>query len=414
MKKLFILPALSLASQLVAQDNAAGVCGYPQPPAPCYSADTSPKCDYCLGPENIAGNPAVYPYSCNGDVVLTIAGFYWNANQDGLEYALEDLVAIPPPGTFDNTNRISSIIEGEFLKPRPQWDWGFKLGLGYNSSHDGWDVQVLWTHFKNRASSCVESDDNATLLPLWSGFATNAVSFGTGAGSNPLYATDMSSTWSLKLDLVDLEFGRAFWNSKYVTLRPHMGLRLASLGQSYEINYSGGAWQGVLNGVGEVIVPATISQVALDGKFDGVGVRAGLDTDWYVGHGFSLFGNAAISIVYGRFSIEQDEHRRATQSPFSKFPVLTTEENFHSSKAMTDLELGFEWTTMFNECRYGFTIAAAWEQHMFFNQNQFWRVTRVDGQPVADNPNPTGENVFIQRRGDLSTHGWTVTATFDF
>lgn len=400
--------SLALASTVSTESiNLVEPCEEPEPPTPCYSADTSPTCMYCLGIETIAGNPSVYPLSCNGDLVLTIAGCYWNAQEDGLEYALFNTVNAPNSTTLDS-RELNNLYRSDFLKPSNHWDWGYKLGLGYNSPRDGWDIQGIWTHFKNHMSSCdsaTPSDDNFSLLPLWSAFSTNA---GQAATSNVLYATRINTEWNLKLDLIDLEVGRAFWNSKYLTIRPHMGLRLGYVRQDYEIDYSGGAWGAV--GANS----AAISEVRLKNHFDGTGVRAGLDTDWYVGHGFSLFGNGAISIVYGHFSIGHDEYLRQTQSPFGKSPVHTTTENFHTSKAMTDLELGFEWKTMFNNCRYGFSIALAWEQHLFFNQNNLWRVNRMDGVAGSSSPNSSGENIFIQRKGDLSTQGWTVSAIFDF
>jgi hypothetical protein len=380
----------------------------PEPAAPCYSLDT-PPCDYCLGPENVAGNPAVRPYTCDGDIVVEVAGFYWNAHQDGLEFAIANSVAAPAT-TAGDSSALNNLVRAEYLNPKAKWELGFKLGLGYDSTHDGWDLMLLWTHYRGRAKKEADIDlaDNSSLLPLWSAFSTSAGVPGVGS-NNILYATDINAHWKLRLDLVDLELGREFWSSKYLTLRPHIGLRYTWLKQSYDITHQGGAW-GAVDG----IQPAFNNEVDLRSKFKGIGVRAGLNSTWMLGRGFAFFGNAAISIVYGRFSVDADENNFLTTAPFSTTEVLDTDEHFRSSKGMTDLAFGISWSTMFSDCQYGFTLALAWEHHLFFNQNQFWRVNRVGGQALMAQPNNSGMNVFSKQSGDLSTQGWTLSAVFEF
>jgi len=372
----------------------------PTPAAPCYSVDT-PMCDYCLGPETVAGNPAVNPKTCNGDLVLTIAGFYWNMHQDGMEFAVDNSVPLPAMAG-DDASALVNLVDAEYLTPHSKWDFGFKLGLGYNGTHDGWDFGVVWTHFKGRASNDVEEEttDNSSLLPLWSDFAS-------GSAFPTLFASSMEASWNVDLDLVDFELGREFWASKYLTLRPHVGLRLSWIGQDFDIEHKGGSWGGGIAGS-----IATNNLVDMDNDFKGVGVRGGLNSVWNFGRGFALFGNVALSIIYGRFSIDQDEDNRFTTAPFAKTTILETINSYHSSKAMTDLELGIQWSTMFSNCNYGFTIGLSWEHHMFFNQNHLWRVNHIPLPNVP--PAPAGPNTFIPANGDLSTQGWTLKATFDF
>jgi len=83
---------------------------------------------------------------------------------------------------------------------------------------------------------------------------------------------------------------------------------------------------------------------------------------------------------------------------------------------MLDLELGVQWSTLVCGCQYGLTAQLGWENHMFFNQNQLWRVARSSGilEAGGDESNNTGENVFYQRRGNLDTQGWTLRFKFEF
>lgn len=398
-------------------------CPPPEPPAPCYSIDTCPSCPFCLGPEVVAGNPAVRPYVCNGDLVLTFSAFYWKAQQDGLAYGINTSVplpTIPTPTaviTPADSSSLNNIIDARYLNPKFKWDLGFKLGFGYDLVCDGWDINLLWTNFRGRASSncCdsqVDSTDNRSLLPLWSDFTSQV--------SNPvLFATQINAHWKLKLNLADFELGREFWNSKYLTLRPHMGLRFAWIKQTFDLLHQGGSWsaQTTSGTTPTTLVSPTNNEVKLRNKFKGVGLRGGLDSVWHICHGFSLFGNAALSIVYGRFKTSERERNRLALSPFGKTPVLESSDSFRSSKGIADLAFGANWATMFCDCRYRFQIALAWENHLFFDQNQLWRVNKMGSNISVPGTPPTvitQTNAIIKQKGDLGAQGWTLTLLFDF
>ncbi|NGX27347.1 MAG: hypothetical protein K940chlam6_01281, partial [Chlamydiae bacterium] len=100
-----------------------------------------------------------------------------------------------------------------------------------------------------------------------------------------------------------------------------------------------------------------------------------------------------------------------------KAKIADAKNSFRVSRGAADLALGFQWQTMFCDCQYGFMIALGWEHHLFWDQNQLWRIVRIGDifrSSGTDNFNNTGENVFHERRGDLDTQGWTLTVKFDF
>ncbi|NGX59178.1 MAG: hypothetical protein KR126chlam3_00325 [Chlamydiae bacterium] len=77
------------------------------------------------------------------------------------------------------------------------------------------------------------------------------------------------------------------------------------------------------------------------------------------------------------------------------------------------LLLGSKCASLFCDCQYGFTVQLGWEQHLFFHQNQLWRVNRISDIP-SGGVVESGENVFFQRRGNLDTQGWTLKVQFEF
>lgn len=410
MKNMWPTAALSLigiASSLQAATesrynkyNRADDCP-PDMPAPCYSAP-EPDCDMCLGPENVASNAAVRPYTCNGDWSITVAGFYWNAHEDGLVYAVSSNVPSPfvTAGSVPNLN---NIIDGEYLNPHSKWNFGFKIGLGYNSVCDGWDFGILWTWFRGTASRSddIETNENQSLIPLWSSF--------NASRGNTLFAQAIDSKWNLKLNLIDFELGREFWNSRKVTLRPFVGVRIAFLDQHYGLQFRGGAWsQDTSN------QPSLAGFTDMKNDFKGAGLRAGLNSTWNFTSGWGLYGSLAADLVYGRFSVVADEDIRLTTGTFGSTDILESSDSFRAVRGMLDLDLGVQWATMFCNCRYGFTARLGYEQHLFFNQNQMWRVVRISGTTSNSLPNNTGENLIAQSRGDLDTQGWTLSVRFDF
>ncbi len=399
------LPLIFMSSML-SSVSAADECE-PTPAATCYP--DSCACTHCLGPDNMGGNAPVRPKTCNSDFAITVSGFYWNAHQDGMEYAIKNNVAIDGPITqISDFGNIVNLIDAEYQTPNYKWDFGFKLGVGYTGCHDGWDVGVLWTWYRGKSSNHIEAeyDDNTSILPLWSAYAP--------LQGGPLFATDVEESWNLRLNLVDFELGREFWTSKYMSIRPHVGIRYASIKQDFDITYRGGSWgTNTITGNGAQ-AEAFTGLVSLDNDFTGAGIRAGLDSTFHLGCGWGVYGNFAASLVYGRFSIDHDEKARQTVPSFNKGDVLGTSNNFRASRAMLDLGLGLQWSALFCDCGWAFTAMLGWEQHLFFDQNQLWRVNRVGAVPVAVSPNLTGENVYSQRRGDLDTQGWTLTFKFEF
>ena len=81
-KSLFAL--LGLSHAIFAAENSCA----PEPPATCYPDDCM-RC-YCLGPAQQIANAPVCPLTCNGDWKISLAGLYWKAQEDGLEYAIDN------------------------------------------------------------------------------------------------------------------------------------------------------------------------------------------------------------------------------------------------------------------------------------------------------------------------------------
>lgn len=346
-----------------------------------------------VGP-NMMINPTAHH---TNTVFFSGEALFWWVREGGLEFGIFD------PDYVD----VGSIIEsGKMAQPSPGWNCGFRLGLGYVFNRDGWDLDLWWTHYTNGQSSndcddCCVSELNP-IIPLWSDLATDG---------NNLYAADYSQKWRVTLNVVDLELGRAFMTSKWLELRPFVGVRGAWTNESYKINYYD--LDHVDQPFGAILV-IDDDYVHLKNKWWGVGPRAGLNSRWGFGWGFSLYGNAAISLLYGKFNMKHSETASGelvsaigpTITPFNDDNVIHYKDGWNIGRAVTDLALGLMWEHDFKH-NWGLGFNVGWEQHMFFDANQFWKVTRPGG--------PDGfTQVFVHERGDLSFQGVTLGANIYF
>jgi len=372
------------------------------------------RCDRpsICGPDmGMAVTPPARPFTddaccCDsGEFSLEVAGFYWQATEDGLEYGIQSQVTAPTSAT--TTDNAANLVSASYETPDFKWKPGFKVGIGYNTTHDGWDLELLWTHFNGRGKSSIDNtgDANITFVPLWSAFSPAA---GGDTDGTILFASEASTSWRLNLNMVDLELGREFWLSKMLTMRPSIGFRVAQINQRYGITYSGGIF-------GSTLLDLT-DNVEMKNHFTGGGPRVGLDTVWNFGccspcgGNWGFFGDFAFSLLYGKFKVDQEEYTESPAPPFDTTAIMETNDNFRSVRGVLDLAVGIQWTSLFNDSNYGMLLQLGWEFHQFFNQNQMWRVNRIGDSSTTAH----GENVFAQSRGDLSTQGVTLTAKFTF
>ena len=308
------------------------------------------------------------------DLFLTADALFWRAEEDGLEFAER---------TFQGTG--SNFTDGKVLNPDFDWKWGFRVGIGYNTPHDGWDLYLNWVRFTTHSHK-EYSVNPAAIIPRDALYASTGSNSANGPTTN---IHEAENHWHLKLNLLDLEMGREFFVSKWLTLRPFVGVRSAWIDQKIDNDYKF-----------ETSVGATETAYSIDQRcrFWGLGVRSGLNTLWSLGCGWGIYGNAAISLLPGRFHIRYDQD--------STTAAVTTEhdskDHLNVARAVTDLALGLRWDKLTCDDAYHIAIRVGFEQHHFFGQNQF----RNYNYDTSIRP--------ISRAsiGDLSTHG--VTAGFEF
>jgi len=369
-------------------------CPKPCPPEPCPPCPPEPCCvpnpccpklpAYgCDVPCNFAILWEAGPRVCDGtDFFITVDFIWWTAREDGLGYAMTGV------------NNTSDMNGGKGSVQHPDWEWdpGFKVGAGFNVGHDGWDIyaQYTWLHFegsKDRTSdpTGVVNDTN-DLVGMW------AIS-GNSIGGVPLVSAN--GRWDLHFNAVDVELGRNYFVSQYLTVRPFIGFKGTWQHQDYKVRY---ASNELTNSV------RNVDRMRQDHDMWGIGIRSGFNFAYHFVRDFSIFGDIALTALMTKFDIDRKDRTEEFElnngvvgNRILSITTLNTENDFYSLKGVLELDIGLRWDVWFG-CNdtFHFRLQAAWEEQLWWSQNNM--IGRFEECA----------------HGDLMLHGLTIKARFDF
>ncbi|MCH9630955.1 MAG: hypothetical protein S4CHLAM37_09660 [Chlamydiia bacterium] len=337
--------------------------------------------------------PNAGPRVTNGaDVFITADFIYWTGRMDGLGYARTGM------DDFDGIQIAASpnATSGSTKFPPRKFDPGFKAGIGLNLGHDGWDIYLnyTWFHSNHTNSSSSTFTDSRGLVPLW-----DVSTVGTIIGRDQfspiietfVYVQEAKGKFRLRFNNFDLELGRNYYISQYLTLRPHIGLKGCWYKENYNVTYTTFLNADVADEVDQV-------RLKLRQHYWGVGIRTGLDTAWYFDKNWSIFGDVAFSGLWGRFDVtRRDFADLDLTDPTTTVKVIHTSNDFHTMKPVLEFELGLRFDYWFSDDDYHFGIQAAWEEQLWINHNNIFALTDGWGS-----------------HGDLGFQGFTLKLRFDF
>lgn len=240
-----------------------------------------------------------------------------------------------------------------------QFNPGFRLGLGYGSMDNTWDVVAYYTYYTTSASNHAEGDIYSAYIGNF--FANNT----DGANFGPFYDS-AKIDWDFSFQTIDLELGRHFEIDKILTLRPFIGLKTAIIDQKIDSD-----WYGPKTETLGVIVPITSFSTAnetLIQDFWGIGPSFGLDTQWplyqAMHQNLSLIGNFSGALLWGHWEFSDKYHNNTPVS------ITTNTDSFNGAETMVRGILGMEWSNRYSEIDV--TIRLSYEAQVWFNQMQYY------------------------------------------
>jgi len=295
---------------------------------------------------------------------------YWRLYEGGNDFAYSDHSPAGLP------------INGHMRTIVPDFEWGFRIGLGYFFQRDGWDLYLNGTWFESDKTHYVQAGPNTVFYP-------NVPYPRPGA----LVTTVTTSSGKLEFNFrnLDLELGRGFYVSKYFSLRHHYGLRAAWISQKKTETFAGG--------------DLTNQKIHIhhENKYKGLGPRTGIDTQFHIGKGFTIEGKLALALLAGRFRVEYDAD--ISEDPSTEVDI---EANIYRFAPTIQFFLGFGYDI--NICRdeHHLAFRLGYENQYWWRQNQMLEFNNVTANAV------NGINNFKRQSEDFGIHGVTFSVKFDF
>jgi hypothetical protein len=358
-------------SAFAQQENRAQKSDQPKANAPKSCA---PCVKVCPPDNKVVLNPAYNASAavntrCSWDLEINSSFLYWQAFQDNMELGIASYQASPTEAT-------SAGLKGKFINMDFDFKPAFRVGLGLAFDHDDWDMQAQYTWFHANNKKTAHAPTNGFLTPSL-GLVNETVNVDS--------ANSISQKWRLKMDIADLNIGRAYYAGKSLTMRPSFGARAAFIRQHER--------------VAKTDATQTESNVQKSHSW-GVGTVTGIESNWLLGDGFRLFGNGSADLLFTRYT------KLSTKTRLSSLPDF--EQNIRQRTVNTmrthlDLAAGIGYGTYFDCNNWYFDLSAGYEFQVFFDQNMFRQYGTPDSASNSFAPN-----------GNLYLQGLTVKAALDF
>jgi hypothetical protein len=358
---LFVLPALPLLANEEpssnTQETAAQYLGrkscvqQPQKPQGQLPEEEAIKSQPVI-------TPAVAPHVMDGsDTYVTLDFIWWKTFVGGMEYAFT--------GVVDNGYFVSplgaSTGKGHVQRPDFKFEPGLKVGIGVNFEHDGWDLYAQYTYLSG------PSESNSIAAQTGVG-ATNLQTFYPNNGSDGLVGPLVSASckWKQDFNIIDLELGRDYFISRYLTLRPTAGFKTGWINEQSTIS----------------LVPTPT--VAVDGTSPnrptsivmtyrqnmwGLGIRTGLNAGWHATKNWSFYNDFAFTAMWSDFKIHQKQN--TTESVLGSMENELTHQTLQTVIPVFEAGLGVAYITWWEQSRYRFEGRLGWEEQIWVDFNRF-------------------------------------------
>jgi hypothetical protein len=271
-----------------------------------------------------------------------------------------------------NATTTDEDVSLHFKRPGSHWDPGVRVGAGWNTGYDNWDVQGYWTYFYN---SSKKGENPAS-------FEFNEVQEIYHEGSAKL---------RLRYNAADFEIGKAYYVSRHFFIRPFTGLHAiwTSLDNSFDFESESSA-SPTLPIITNGLIGAAALSLDSSGETDadlsqtieawGVGPRIGVNTNWGDFRGFSLLGNISGALVYGKLlgkaKIDIDS--------LVDIDVHIRDHEYWQVMPTMQIQWGLSYSCCFGQGQNQFRMSAAWESNFIWEAgNQFFNDKPISMQGLT-------------------------------
>ncbi|MBS0629340.1 MAG: hypothetical protein JSS30_03840 [Verrucomicrobia bacterium] len=424
-----LIPLMAMTCALIGEEGGdfTGCCEPCCPPKKCIDCE-------CY-------TPAYYDLRCDWGVFATCDFLYWYAAESNLEYAnLIQYTYQPPTENGSVGSQYGYVTQHKYLNTN--WDAGVRVGLGVHTLCDGWDFFLNWTYFDNnihgsRSEPLSSTPEQQFVTGLINGVNDPWAPVDQVRNFTQLASPRVAAKWSLIFNQMDLEFGRKFWLSRWMTARLYTGLRGAWTHTNFTVRANYTANYLPLNGIPRenVTEDARISN-RFRNRFWGVGLLGGVQPEFIFGDWccstFSLYSNFEGALIWGKFKGRNHIRMRVSSSDAANinggtliaggagFPITVAANPVEVSslsrmQGILDLGIGIRWERHWCCDRYSTSVDLGWEHHYWFDFGLYHRaiagVSQLGGAQSPSFMTPLGTIDYVT---NLGFGGLVVRARFDF
>lgn len=329
----------------------------------------------CATPNNLVCPPVD---CCDFEFQIKASYLYWAVKEDYLGFGVENVFIFNTPQMPTN-----AVVKTH----KPKWDSGFKLEGNLSNNCSPLTLHAEWIYFKTTSNASANSSLNGQPT---TGVPTVNVNF--ISGSPFLLATNIDSTWKIKINQLALDLDYEIFSNGCFTFSPYVGIFGAIINQHQNVmNF---------NATNSADPDTTIAnvQVFRNNKFSGIGPRFGINSHWNIVNNFSLTCDANVAYLIGKNKMTNNF---SSTAPILILGISSIQENSWCGRPMANclLTLDYEYCI----CnRYFLSLSVG-------GQFQYWWDQWHANSDLIDNL-LSGEG----RWGDLSVYGLIASLGISF
>ncbi len=343
---------------------------------------------------------------CDGKFKLGAEWLYWKGEQDNMALAQTET------GNSDPTS--PDFLDTDVMRINPNYKYsnGFRITAGYELPCNCWEVDLIYTNLPIHAKSSLVAASNplnnddfgapivgpfTVIQPNPYYFVLNQMNSALGdAVSSFVDYQTFQEKWQLNFNQFDVDIGRTICFNECISIRPHVGFRAAWYTDKQNAVFTGTSTDPFDSEFSSIFE----ADAKFRNQFTGYGVEAGLWAFWQIGCGLSFVGHFGGSILYAKYTINEDVEsvvtvtdNGATPPPPPPAPrtqaVSTTVSNIsttfhdvnHVATPTMEYFFGLEYADTL--CDMTFAIRGGWEQHVYFESNRFFQAGNLSMQGLT-------------------------------
>lgn len=300
---------------------------------------------------------------------------YWYAQEDGLAYAVRA-----------QTDAQGSTLPTEVQYPDFRFQVGFRVGLGFNTMHDNWNIDASWLNYKNTAQ------DSTLLAAVSFNTGTDSLLNGSSAEYDVTYGNFAYGKMYLNMNIADLAFRKPYWVGQYTLLQTRFGIRGSRIDSDFTVH----SYQQNANAASTLDTRVVFSQ-----NQKGIGLLAGVDSTMYIDEYISLFGTLGTSVLFTENDVKKSQTLTIVQD--SQTRDTSSSAKIYSSMPTIDLSGGIQLESWPMAQTFRVALLLGWEMHTFIGYNRFVQYL-----------NPSSLGTISDSNGSLSTLGGFGRLAIDF